>query len=251
MTRAERRRQVHPRAAARRAARPGRGRSGHRRPGRRTPAGQPHRWRAADLVARIGTVFQNPEHQFVTGRVRDELALGPRRPGAADRRSGHRRRPAGPAAAGPAGGGEPVHALRRRAAPAVGGDRAGDRARGCWCSTSRPSARTGAPGPSWSTCSPSCATTVGVVAGHPRRRVRRLADRTSPSAAPTLPAAAMPGHGQANHDARPDQGPGATAERTGRAPAPPRGRRPRRPSRSGASTSPGETRWPRCPRCSR
>jgi energy-coupling factor transport system ATP-binding protein len=42
----------------------------------------PHRWRAAALARRIGSVFQNPEHQFVTSRVRDELALGPRRTGA-------------------------------------------------------------------------------------------------------------------------------------------------------------------------
>ncbi len=47
-----------------------------------TDAGRPpHRWPAAALAARIGTVFQNPEHQFLTGRVRDELALGPRRAG--------------------------------------------------------------------------------------------------------------------------------------------------------------------------
>jgi energy-coupling factor transport system ATP-binding protein len=39
----------------------------------------PHRWRARDLAGRIGTVFQNPEHSFLTGRVRDELALAPRR----------------------------------------------------------------------------------------------------------------------------------------------------------------------------
>lgn len=35
-----------------------------------------HRWPARDLVDRIGTVFQNPEHQFLTGRVEDELMLG-------------------------------------------------------------------------------------------------------------------------------------------------------------------------------
>jgi energy-coupling factor transport system ATP-binding protein len=35
----------------------------------------PHRWRAADLVRRIGSVFQDPEHQFVTSRVIDELRL--------------------------------------------------------------------------------------------------------------------------------------------------------------------------------
>jgi energy-coupling factor transport system ATP-binding protein len=38
----------------------------------------PHRWRAPALARRIGSVFQDPEHQFVTATVRDELALGPR-----------------------------------------------------------------------------------------------------------------------------------------------------------------------------
>ena len=38
-----------------------------------------HRWRAADLAARIGSVFQSPEQQFVTSRVKDELDLRPRR----------------------------------------------------------------------------------------------------------------------------------------------------------------------------
>lgn len=44
----------------------------------RTP---PHRWRAPALARRIGSVFQDPEHQFVTSTVFDELALGPRRTG--------------------------------------------------------------------------------------------------------------------------------------------------------------------------
>jgi energy-coupling factor transport system ATP-binding protein len=35
-------------------------------------------------VTRIGFVFQDPEHQFLTGRVADELALGPRRAGVAE-----------------------------------------------------------------------------------------------------------------------------------------------------------------------
>jgi energy-coupling factor transport system ATP-binding protein len=39
------------------------------------------RWPARDLVRAVGTVFQDPEHQFVTGTVRDELAFGPRRTG--------------------------------------------------------------------------------------------------------------------------------------------------------------------------
>jgi energy-coupling factor transport system ATP-binding protein len=40
-------------------------------------------WRlpARRLVTRVGTVFQDPEHQFVTGRVDEELAIGPRRAG--------------------------------------------------------------------------------------------------------------------------------------------------------------------------
>jgi energy-coupling factor transporter ATP-binding protein EcfA2 len=41
----------------------------------------PHRWRAPALTRRIGSVFQDPEHQFVSATVFDELALGPRRIG--------------------------------------------------------------------------------------------------------------------------------------------------------------------------
>lgn len=56
------------------------------RPGTELLAGLPgrvaarpvHRWPSERLAARIGTVFQNPEHQFLTGRVADEVALGPR-----------------------------------------------------------------------------------------------------------------------------------------------------------------------------
>ncbi|WP_026819504.1 ABC transporter ATP-binding protein [Arthrobacter castelli] len=36
----------------------------------------PCTWRPKDLISRIGTVFQEPEHQFVTHRVYDELAFG-------------------------------------------------------------------------------------------------------------------------------------------------------------------------------
>ncbi|HEY8180048.1 MAG TPA: ABC transporter ATP-binding protein [Candidatus Limnocylindria bacterium] len=39
------------------------------------------RWPAQELVRYVGTVFQDPEHQFLTGSVRDELMLGPRRIG--------------------------------------------------------------------------------------------------------------------------------------------------------------------------
>ena len=45
--------------------------------------GEDDAWRlpARRLVTRVGTVFQDPEHQFVTGRLDDELAVGPRRAG--------------------------------------------------------------------------------------------------------------------------------------------------------------------------
>jgi len=47
------------------------------------PQGEPRlwRWRGRDLVRTIGTVFQDPEHQFVAATVREELAIGPRRAG--------------------------------------------------------------------------------------------------------------------------------------------------------------------------
>ena len=35
-------------------------------------------WRGRELISRIGTVFQEPEHQFVAGTVRDELQFAPR-----------------------------------------------------------------------------------------------------------------------------------------------------------------------------
>jgi energy-coupling factor transporter ATP-binding protein EcfA2 len=38
----------------------------------------PIRWKSRELVTRIGSVFQDPEHQFVSGTVRDELAVGAR-----------------------------------------------------------------------------------------------------------------------------------------------------------------------------
>lgn len=39
---------------------------------------EPVRWRSRELLTRIGSVFQDPEHQFLTASVYDELALGPR-----------------------------------------------------------------------------------------------------------------------------------------------------------------------------
>ena len=38
----------------------------------------PDRWTSRELLTRIGMVFQDPEHQFLTQTVRDELAVGPR-----------------------------------------------------------------------------------------------------------------------------------------------------------------------------
>jgi energy-coupling factor transport system ATP-binding protein len=38
-------------------------------------------WPASLLARHVGTVFQDPEHQFLAGSVRDELLLGPRRAG--------------------------------------------------------------------------------------------------------------------------------------------------------------------------
>ena len=39
---------------------------------------RPSQWRSRELLTRIGTVFQEPEHQFLAQTVRDELAVGPR-----------------------------------------------------------------------------------------------------------------------------------------------------------------------------
>ena len=139
------------------------------------------RWRGRDLVSRIGTVFQDPEHQFVTATVRDELAVGPRRAGATDAAAGARAdellERLGLARLA---GGQPVHAVRRREAAAVGGDRDRDRAAGAWSPTSRRSARTPGPGPSWSSCSPTCATAAAalVLVTHDDALVDALADRT-------------------------------------------------------------------------
>ncbi|MFC7847523.1 ABC transporter ATP-binding protein [Arthrobacter sp. NPDC057388] len=46
----------------------------------------PYKWKAEQLISRIGTVFQEPEHQFVTGRVLDELQFGPRHLGHGEER---------------------------------------------------------------------------------------------------------------------------------------------------------------------
>lgn len=46
-----------------------------------TPERPLHEWRARRLCKRIGTVFQNPEHQFVASSVGEELLVGPHRVG--------------------------------------------------------------------------------------------------------------------------------------------------------------------------
>lgn len=38
----------------------------------------PAAWRSRELLTRVGSVFQNPEHQFLAATVREELAAGPR-----------------------------------------------------------------------------------------------------------------------------------------------------------------------------
>ncbi|MDQ1577009.1 MAG: energy-coupling factor transport system ATP-binding protein [Microbacteriaceae bacterium] len=43
----------------------------------------PTRWKSRELLTRIGTVFQEPEHQFLTATVREELSIGPRAAGLA------------------------------------------------------------------------------------------------------------------------------------------------------------------------
>ncbi|NJC23503.1 energy-coupling factor transport system ATP-binding protein [Arthrobacter pigmenti] len=55
-------------------------------------AGQrPHAWKSAELVSRIGTVFQEPEHQFLTHTVLEELEFGPRRVARSDEAEVRRR----------------------------------------------------------------------------------------------------------------------------------------------------------------
>lgn len=69
--------------------------AGHVIAGEALAAGHGHepiaRWPARELVRRIGTVFQDPEHQFLAGSVHEELLLGPLRAGisreVADRRA--------------------------------------------------------------------------------------------------------------------------------------------------------------------
>jgi len=46
-----------------------------------SPPGPLGKWPARQLAAHVGSVFQDPEHQFLTERVGDELRIGPLRAG--------------------------------------------------------------------------------------------------------------------------------------------------------------------------
>lgn len=59
--------------------RPGAGRVRAEPPLADGAAEEPYRWRPRELVARIGSVFQDPRHQLVAATVTEELAVGPRR----------------------------------------------------------------------------------------------------------------------------------------------------------------------------
>jgi energy-coupling factor transport system ATP-binding protein len=50
----------------------------------------PIRWTSRQLLTRIGTVFQDPEHQLLTQTVRDELEVGPRALGLEERATADR-----------------------------------------------------------------------------------------------------------------------------------------------------------------
>lgn len=52
--------------------------SGPERRGRAQPGDEPFGWTSRQLLTRIGTVFQDPEHQLLARTVREELAIGPR-----------------------------------------------------------------------------------------------------------------------------------------------------------------------------
>ncbi len=47
-----------------------------RRSRRTLDPADPHTWTSRDLLTRLGTVFQQPEHQFVERSVKEELAVG-------------------------------------------------------------------------------------------------------------------------------------------------------------------------------
>lgn len=47
-------------------------------------APRPSKWKSRELLTRIGTVFQEPEHQFLKNTLREELAVGPKALGWSD-----------------------------------------------------------------------------------------------------------------------------------------------------------------------
>jgi energy-coupling factor transport system ATP-binding protein len=51
---------------------------------------EPHRWRSKQLLNRIGTVFQDPEHQFLAATVRQDLLVGPHALGLSQREQASR-----------------------------------------------------------------------------------------------------------------------------------------------------------------
>ena len=188
--RAERLRQVHPRA----------GRSPgccRRRPARCAPSDAgPHRgptanrsrWRARDLVTRIGTVFQDPEHQFVTAVGAEELAVGPRALGLTP----EARSRAAPTSCSSGCASTTSPRPTRTRSPA--GRSAGSRSRPCSrrgrassCWTNRRSGRTPAPGRSWSPCWPNCATPAVGCCSSPTTRTS-----STPSPTTARPTTARP-----------------------------------------------------------
>jgi energy-coupling factor transport system ATP-binding protein len=56
--------------------------------GARSP--HPASWRPRELVTRIGTVFQEPQHQFLASTCAEELAIGPKRTGVPAAETGRR-----------------------------------------------------------------------------------------------------------------------------------------------------------------
>lgn len=44
-------------------------------------------WKSQELLGRVGMVFQEPEHQFITSSVRDEVAVGPKKQGKSEKES--------------------------------------------------------------------------------------------------------------------------------------------------------------------
>ncbi len=188
--RAERRGQVdaraHPRGAA---SRPSRAGSRHPLALAGGRGSRPRSaWPSRALLTRIGTVFQEPEHQLLTTTVRAELEVGPRALGLpraeiAERvdellerlRLGRARR------------GEPVHAVGRREAAADGRGGARDAARGSGARRADLRAGCRAPGPSSSADRRAAAATTA-----PRswrsRTTRRCSRRCAPGDSRSGPA---------------------------------------------------------------